>query len=240
MGLGEYKLLENRTEIVYKLTTLFNFKITGVSVSKPGCDDGERRIIYKPRTTIDAISPFVCIQSVIIRNCCPRIFEVLQIVSQFRGRFKKSVYVYLWVSVLEHLPKYFRTASEFLSCLSTKILPIFEGYFPNITFSLYSKHNVTLPLIDSILSLPPIRSSSNIRFRLRREFNLNTQHSLKIDAIASWLNRPYAPVKYCRTLTIGPLYTEMLHIKWLIGTLKSVSRNNNREFAITRIHCVSN
>ena len=91
-----------------------------------------------------------------------------------------------------------------------------------------------MSLIDSILELPHVQASSNVRFFIKGEFNPNTQLSLQTDAVSDWLHRQFVDSvepqqKYHRILRISSrknlLSVRTNSAELLIDTLKAVSRN---------------
>ena len=124
----------------------------------------------------------------------------------------------------------FAYSPHFLSCLSTKVLPILDGHAPHFNFKVYfEEENDTLSLIDSILKFPQVQASSNVKLYIKASLRpFMPQLSLQIDAISDWLNRQYVdpPTEY-RSLILrtanNPFLVRFSSAIQLIDTLKVVS-----------------
>ena len=224
--------------------------MTGVSVIKPGLDYDEKRIIFKPDAEIGPIPAFLRINSILMYGFKPSFTRFLPLFQHFSSAFTDSPHFYSYTYIGQHWAEdsdWFHAPPQFLSCLTQKILPIFNGCRPTFVFSLYSKQIDTIrrrnskntqdimPLIGSILELPHVQASSNVRFFISGQLNPNTQLSLEIDAISDWLQRPFVEPasKYYRTLQISSrknlLSVHSNSVTLLIDTVKAVRFINLNE-----------
>ena len=197
-------------------------------------EDDEKRTIFKPSAKIGPISPFVRIDTIYIdclKTCAAQLLPLLR---QFSAAIYHP-YVCIGIDV--------ETPARFLSCLSDKIVPLFDGCKPQFQFQMhFDEPSNTMPVINSILQLPPVKASVCTRLLISEELiEDDMQHSLQIDVISDWLHQqvhqPSLP--YYRTLEIEilsiiyeeddevmlPVVVRLESVERLIDTLKMVSLN---------------
>ena len=200
-------------------------------------EDDEKRTIFKPSAKIGPISTFVRIDTIHIdclKTCATQLLPLLR-------QFSSAIYhPYLCTE------KDVEDPAWFLSCLSDKILPLFDGCKsckPQFEFQMhFDERSNTMSVIDSILQFPQVKSSLCTRFFAKEELiEDDTQHSLQIDVISDWLyqqvHQPSSP--YYRTLEIEilsdfdveddeemlPVVVRLESVERLIDTLKMVCLN---------------
>ena len=197
-------------------------------------EDDERRTIFKPSAKIGPISPFVRIYAIFIdclKTCAVQLLPLLR-------QFSSAIY-HPYVCVGTDV----ETPARFLSCLSDKIVPLFDGCKPQFEFQMdFDEPRNTMPVIDSILQLPQVKASVCTRLLVKEELiEDDMQHSLQIDVISDWLHQqlhqPSFP--YYRTLEIVilsiideeddeemlPVVVRLECVERLIDTLKMVYLN---------------
>ena len=215
-------------------------QVSGISLIKPGLDKAEKRMLFKSGARIGSIPPFVCINSIAMNRLVRSIPKLLPLLWRFHGAFTESPKFALFAPI-NNIPRdCFRTASQFLLCLSNQILPIFDRHMQSLSFSISCQElNETMPLVDSILKLPQVQACSDVHFLFKEYHNYNPywpywhiQHSLQIDGISNWLHQQTdgPPSKRYRILKIVTsdkleFLIRLDSVQQLIGTIKAVSLN---------------
>ena len=200
-------------------------------------EDDEKRTIFKPSAKIGPISPFVRIYAIFIDCLKTCAVQLLPLLRQFSSAIYHP-YVCIGIDVL--------TPVWFLSCLSDKILPLFDGCKsckPQFEFQMdFDEPRNTMSVINSILQFPQVKASVCTRLLVTEELiEDDMQHSLQIDVISNWLHQqvhqPSFP--YYRTLEIEilsdfdveddeemlPVVVRLESVERLIDTLKMVCLN---------------
>ena len=197
-------------------------------------EDDERRTIFKPSAKIGPISPFVRIDTIFIDCLKTCVVQLLPLLRQFSSAIYHP-YVCIGINV--------ETPARFLSYLSDKIVPLFDGCKPQFEFQMhFDEPRNTMPVINSILQFPQVKASVCTRLLVTEELiEDDMQHSLQIDVISDWLHQqvhqPSFP--YYRTLEIEilsdfdveddeemlPVVVRLESVERLIDTLKMVCLN---------------
>ena len=152
---------------------------------KQGLSKDEKRTVFKPGAKIGPIPPFLRINSTTIEGfCCwSKITHtsIEPLLRQFSCAYSKSLHF--------NLDSYIQSPAHFLSRIANKVLPIFGECVPHFCFCFYFDLAREISMIDSILKLPQIQSSTGVNFFILGQFNTSIKHFLQIDGIVSWLHR---------------------------------------------------
>ena len=172
----------------------YKFQVTGISLTKPGLTAADAKPpIFKLNAKIDSVPTFLRINSILMAPFLPSITQFLSLLQKFT--YTDSVKFCCACTNIGRGPRFkgFSRYSHFLSCLSTKVLPILDGHTPHFNLRVYSEDETdTTSLIGSILKLPQVQASSNVKLYIKTSFKRLPHRSLQIDGISDWLNRQYA------------------------------------------------
>ena len=101
----------------------------------------------------------------------------------------------------------FRDPLQLLSHLRNELLPVCDSArHYEFTFGFYSHKasTATTDILDSILRMPPINTSTNVKFNLYQHNGILPQ-LLPVDAISAWLDRSNDLVMKCKQQQKTPL-----------------------------------
>ena len=102
---------------------------------------------------------------------------------------------------------YFRDPLHLLNHLRNELLPICDSTYNYEFFISFLSHEASATdIIDSILQMPPINSSTNVKFDLYHPNTYGeTLTRLPIDAVSAWLDRPNDVIMKCKRQQNTPL-----------------------------------
>ena len=219
----------------YLLFRCYLLQVTGISPIKLPLNSDKKHVVFIHDAKIGPIPPFVRINSISMKTNWSSITNLLSLLQQFSCAYSTILNFDLKAKIHHHSSEIYCTPNQLLNCLSEKILPIFKECSPDFTFFLHSvsAQNIpSLPLIDSILKIPQVQTSSSVRFVIEGGINPNILQSLQMDGISEWMHRQYVDPssKYYRTLQIQShknlLSVPSNSVEQLIAKLKSVSSFN--------------